>query len=486
MSSIIRRANNYNPYFLQKSLHSLRPLNRPLSTGSSSIQKMDKLKSKITTQYQPFRAFLQSIKQAPRFENNGQTAGKMPFDRYFAFGIAGCAAASLFWYKKDTFAAEETIKPKPWHQIVRDAIMEQISYYYSPQRSKERPIRSEVEQKIVADCQKLSEKHPKTFIDQIFDYDELNMAGVAIIASYLRQKKGLNNLFVCKSQEAFQKKLDEISRLKGDTRVALVMSDWPEVDEDDDKKDGEYGAVTVHKIAICIEKTGPQIKIAILDPMADKEYVISPFQVLAPPKDLKYIILDGIGYPLWYIFHSSLNMKNTSIYYSPIKRQRTFNGCETFALTDGVAFLRDPQFFEKVQTKTVLIQEKGLQLKLHRIESLPPAFMAGTQSLKLLDDYYEKNLKSQDPKEMEELKRKVKKNLVEVNGKLQNHYNDKKSIKYHLITIAALEAISTNELQQSVRETLLTIPRLPSSKGQPPLTLSDLHYYNPIVITEQD
>jgi hypothetical protein len=296
----------------------------------------------------------------------------------------------------------------------------------------------------------------------------------------------LNNLFVCKSQEAFQKKLEEISRLEGDTRLALILTDWPEVDEEHDKEDGEYGADTTHKLAVCIEKSGPRIKIAILDPMADEDDVISPFQVLASPKDLKYIHLDGVGYPLWYIFHSSLDMTNTSIYYSPIKRQRTYTGCETFALTDGIAFLRDPHFFEKVQAKTVIIQEEGLQLKLHRIESLPPAFMAGTQSLKLLNKYYEKNLERQDPKAMEELRRKVNKHLVEVDGTLQNHYTNQKSIKYHLITAASLEITPTMELQQMIRETLLTTPRLLSIKGQPPQTLSDLPHYKPVVVIEQD
>jgi hypothetical protein len=95
-------------------------------------------------------------------------------------------------------------------------------------------------------------------------------------------------------------------------------------------------------------------------------------------------------------------------------------------------------------------------------------------------------LKSQDPKEMEDLKRKIEKHLVEVDGKLQNHYINQKSIKYHLITAASLEITPTMKLQQIIQQTLLTTPRFPLVEGQPPQTLSDLHYYNPIVITEQD
>jgi hypothetical protein len=58
----------------------------------------------------------------------------------------------------------------------------------------------------------LTDRHPETFITQVLEDDLLAMAGIAILAAYLRTKKRLNNLFVCKSLEAFQKKLDEISR----------------------------------------------------------------------------------------------------------------------------------------------------------------------------------------------------------------------------------------------------------------------------------
>jgi len=318
--------------------------------------------------------------------------------------------------------AEEAVDPKPWCQAVRDKISSQAYRYSSPKTSDETSdYRWDVECQIIDKTKKLSKKHPELFLQQILKKDALNMPGVAIVASYLRERKALDNLFVCKSLEAFQKKLEEVSLLEGNTRLALVLTDRPEVEKTNDKKDGEYGAVTIHKLAICIEKSGPQIKIAVLDPMADKEDVISPFQVHAATKDLKYIYLDGIGYPLWYLFHSSLDMTNTTIYYSMIKRQRTYIGCETFALNDGVAFLRDPHFFEKLQARKVVIKEGDAQLILHKIESLPPAFMTGTQSLKLLNKYFEKNLSSQDPKEMEKLKRKVEKHLVEVDGKLQNH-----------------------------------------------------------------
>ncbi|HEY5235442.1 MAG TPA: hypothetical protein VIJ14_04625 [Rhabdochlamydiaceae bacterium] len=432
--------------------------------------------TKLTSQYQLFQ-------KAPRFESGGNTTRKMSFNPYWAFGMAGGAVASLM-FRKDTFAAEEVTKTNPWYQVVRDAISKQAYRHSSPDNS-HKDLRWDVEKKIIAECKTLSEKHSEPFISQIFEDDEMNMPGVAIVAAYLRQKKAVNNLFVCKSHEAFQQKLEEVSRLEGNVRLALIMADSPEQEEEHDKKDGEYGSDFSHKLAICIEKTGTQMKIAILDPMISKKTMVSPVLVHAPLKTMKYVQLDGLGYALWEIFHSSLDIANTSIYYSSVKRQRNYSGCETFALYDGVAFLNDPHFFEKVQVRKTVLKEDDLQLKLNKIETLPPAFMVGTQSLKQLNEYYEKNETQQDPKAMEELKRKVGKNLIEVDGTLQNHYNEQKSIKHHLLTLAALELLSTTELQQIIRDPLLTVSRLPLTEGQAPKTLSDLHYYNPIVVTEQ-
>ena len=478
MSSLFGIARSgYNFYLrplMQKSLCSF----RLFSTGSFSCQsKLDQLMMKITAQYQLF-------KKAPRFfESSGKTTRKMSFNPYWAFVMAAGGAVASFFSRKVAFAAEEATTTKPWYQVVRDAISKQAYRHSSPQIYCEDPLRRSLEDKILAEREKLSKKHSKTFVSQVFEGDE-NMPGVAIVAAYLRQRKTVDNLFVCKSHEAFQQKLEEVSRLEGNVRLALIMPNSPEQHEMYDKKDGEYGANSTHKFAICIEKTGPRMKIAILDPRVYEKEVISPMLVHAPLKTIKYVELNGLGYALWGIFHSSLDMNNTSVYYSSVKRQRIFSGCETFALYDGVAFLNDPHFFEKAQVKKITLQEEDLQLKLNKIVTLPPAFMVGTQSLKQLNDYY-KNAEQQDPKAMEELKRKVEKHLIEVNGTQQNHYIEQKSIKHHLLTLAALELLPTEELRQIIQEPLLTASRLPLTEGQAPKMLSDLHYYDSVKIIEQ-
>jgi hypothetical protein len=377
--------------------------------------------------------------------------------------------------------------PKPWHRLVREGISKEAYRYASPQTfSQVSEFRWNVEKKLEEDAEKLSDRHPEAFVKQILDDDELTMQGLAILAAYVRRTKGLDNIFVCKSLEAFQKKLDEIGRLEGNIRLSMVLTDWPEVDDEHDKKDGEYGADIIHKLAVCVEKTGAQVKIAILDPLAADEDDISPFKVLSSAKDLQYVEIDGVAYLLWYIYHSSLDMKNTSVYYSTIRRQHTYTGCETFAFNDAIAFQRNPRFFDHLRAKRLRISEGEAELKLYKIESLPPAFMRGAQSLRLLKEYVEEREKSQDPEILQNiatLKRKVETHLVEVDGKLQNHSNNQKSIKFHLIAANSLGMISTEELQKIIKETLLTTPRLPLGSG--PQTLSDLHLCRPKITIEE-
>lgn len=374
---------------------------------------------------------------------------------------------------------ENDLSLQPWQELVRHGIQKQAYHYTSPQTySSVDDFRENVEKKVAADAEKSLDRHPKVLVHQIFQKDQLAMSGIAILATYLRVKKGIDNLFVCKSLEAFQKKLDEISCLKKDIRLALVMTDWPEIKEEQAQEDEEYRSALAHKLVVCLEKKGPQIKIGILDPMGIDDDDISPARILASASDLKFALMSGIDAILWYIYHSSLNMEQTSVYYSKVRRQKTLTGCETFALTDGLSFLRDPHFFENLRAQRLLFKEGKAELKLYKIKLLPPDFMCGTQSLKLLKKYTQKN-----PTLPSLFHQKIAKHLVEVDGKLQNHSINHKSMKYHLIVAAALEKITTKGLQQIIHETLLTTPRLPL--GNAPQTLSDIHHFKPDVMIEE-
>lgn len=120
MSSFIKRtASHFNSCLRsasQMSVHSFRQFN----IGPVPHQdKIDKLKMSLVFQQNPFSAFLQPQKNGYRFERAEETAGKMPFNRYFAFGIAGFAVASLMFNKLEIHATE---KPDVSDQEELDAI----------------------------------------------------------------------------------------------------------------------------------------------------------------------------------------------------------------------------------------------------------------------------------------------------------------------------------------------------------------------------
>ncbi|MBP7074227.1 MAG: hypothetical protein KBA81_02455 [Rhabdochlamydiaceae bacterium] len=304
------------------------------------------------------------------------------------------------------------------------------------------------------------------FIASVLD-DEIcmQMPGVAIIGTYLRRKHGLANLFVCASMEAFQNKLNEISRMKGNIRMAMIVPGWT--------MPGSTKVEAEHKIPICVEKIGHEVKIAFLDSLGcDPSDEIDSFYQNA--NDLE----EGLETVLHYIHNSSLDKKNTQVYCCSVDRQRQDFGCETFSLKDAVSFLRDPHFFDKIVTTPLQVESKNNQMTFFEIHLLPPSFMKGTQSFKKLDCYFimypitqaSEELKD-DPElqqEIAKVKQSINNHIIHIsyendptkNGtEIQNHYNQHRSLKYHLILLNALKSTPAKELQAIISETLLETRR---------------------------
>lgn len=358
-----------------------------------------------------------------------------------------------------------------WQELIRNQISSRTYRYTSPQREEKLEKRQAmIVDKFKTKADEFSQKHPHLPM-RMFQDDTFSMPAVAVLATYLEAKKGVTNLFVCKSHEAFQKKLTDIVRYMGNIRVAMVVTDWAEVSKSDDPKDGDYGTDATHKLAVCVEKKGEKIKIAILDPLGTHKSEISPGKALASAESLRYADLGGLDYLLWAICHSGLNLQETTLYYSKVERQNTLFACETFALRDGIAFLKDPNFFDHLETQKLLFKEGKAALTLFKIKSLPPAFMQGAQSVKLLNKYSNGD---HDPEELKALNEKVSKHFIEVSGKNQNHTFNQKSMKYMLLVTAALEVLPPEQLQAIVRRTLLTAPRVPLAEDLTIRTLSDI------------
>ena len=256
----------------------------------------------------------------------------------------------------DNSSVQEDFASKPWHLRLSGQISSDSYRYSSPQKMYElEALYNKVQEGYGEKAEEFHKNHPE--IPQLYQDDSLTMSTIAIMAAYLKARKGIDNLFICKSLEAFQTKLNEVGKSEGDIRLALIMADCPETKDADDPKDGEYGIDPGHKVSVCIEKKGSKIKLALLDPLGIEEDEFSPKLVQASADQLKFCDDEDAGSNIlfWYIYHSGLNLKETSIYYSPIERQKTEVACETFALKDGIDFLQDPEFFQHLKANRLKI-----------------------------------------------------------------------------------------------------------------------------------
>lgn len=140
-------------------------------------------------------------------------------------------------------------------------------------------------------------------------YLSFSMRGLAFIATYLKRKNNVENLFVCDHWEVFQSKLEELCNGNWSGKAALVIPtrgirDW---------------AVSVpesqHKATICIEKIANQpIKIYYLDsdPTPPKEDWNKSASELKKEADL--CLVDTA---LWAISHSKIKFDQVKFYYYP-------------------------------------------------------------------------------------------------------------------------------------------------------------------------
>ena len=339
----------------------------------------------------------------------------------------------------------------PWHEKVRSSISPKEHHYGPRLQGKQADIvREKLEERISRECTQLN----NPLATKVFTNNFLEMPGVAIAAAYLKAKKGLDNLYVCNSGAALHNKLREILRTPGDVRAAFVTAS---LDNDDNNNAG-------HKFAVCIEKNQDTLKVVVLDSITEEDDDEDEDEF--DPSELK----DFLG---------SINYTKIKIFISAVERQKTDYGCEAFALRDAAAFLQDPLFFDKLTTTQVLTTQaaEGVQLKLNKIEVLPPAYMKGTQQkishlFKYIDSYplahTPEGLKTdlEKAEEIRSLEKTLQKHIVIIekykNGEtklqVQNHYINHCSMKYHLIALNALKMLSSEELQNIISGVLLTAP----------------------------
>lgn len=247
------------------------------------------------------------------------------------------------------------------------------------------------------------------------------MPGIALIATYLKAKKGLAGLFVCATKKALSEKIKEIVQSNKDERCALIVG----------SNAGEDGDFPLHKVCVCIEKTEKNVKVVFLDSFGSLNLSGSVFSEVQ---------------------HSAAVGKiPVSFYLSDVQREFAGYGCAIFALQDAISFLQHPSFFEQIQTRT----SSGK----HLITRFPPGYMIGMQSSSRLEEYKKESdqLGEVIPGRKKTLAEYIRKNSVfDGAGKLQNQYITKKMLKYMNFIACAVRDLKTAELKELIHATLLT------------------------------
>jgi hypothetical protein len=239
----------------------------------------------------------------------------------------------------------------------------------------------------------------------------LTMKGMALIASYLRSKHRLENLYVVEGKESLNSLIGKMIQKGENLKFAVIVPYYAILDK------AQRGvAPWQHKICLGFEIKDNCINLYNFDSSPEIHY---------HNKVLKS-------------FRSKINSKPLNHYLIKVKRSASY-GCSVFALKDAVNFLKTQNFEVNIKTS------EG------RISQIPPEFMKGCQSLSKITEYLRDNPN-------EELSLKVRKHKRKVRGKWQNHYLTHRIQKYQNLVLDLLKKLKPNELERIIHDTFIEEP----------------------------
>ncbi len=312
--------------------------------------------------------------------------------------------------------------------------------------------------------QKLASRQPATFrplmghVNWVPAEFGFHMPAVALIASYLSERRQVSGLYACQTLAACSDALHRVAASEKEGKYAFIV---PAMSSNLAAAVGGQIDYPQHKMAVCVEKKAGELRIALLDPQAH-ESTVDPKNFLSQQS-----LWEGFGVPgafntyelvLRAIIQANLQQFcQTSVSILSNPRETVF-GCSIFALLDGATFLQDATFFDRIVKRPDKIQATP-SCSIDVIEALPPDYMVGTQSMQALDRYFtsvpalaQQKLSKKD----RFLRDIIFENSVQAeNGRRRNHYIMWKLYKYTHIVNDAMHRLSAEELEEKVRRHLL-------------------------------
>lgn len=263
------------------------------------------------------------------------------------------------------------------------------------------------------------------------------MKGVAFIAAYLKAKKNIEGLFVCRELKGIESKIEEIYHNPNDQRAALIAG-----------LSSEYPQYPQHKVCILIEKKAGHLTIALLDPMPESHNrEIDPkFILMKSDKLLGYSVCNSKELIFRQIYGVCKRNRINACLLDSVVRRELKGGCAIFALQDAVAYLKDPNFLDKIHVSSETQIDEEYRIK--SIDLLPPECLVGTQSFSLLDRYRQEGIDFDAPLlgRKKSLNAYLDQHKVIVKNKAQNHYITKKFFCYMKFLVQSLERFDEKEV----------------------------------------
>lgn len=272
------------------------------------------------------------------------------------------------------------------------------------------------------------------------------MKGIAFMASYLESKKNVQGIFVCRDLRAIHLKIEEVHKNPSDQKMALIVG----LSED-------YPQYPQHKASILIEKKAGNMTIAFLDPMPESHNnEINPNNILSGLERLgTYSPYNSREMIFRQIYRACKNSKISAKFFDSAVRRGLRGGCAIFALQDALAFVRDPNFFDKLHVSKEIVIDS--EYKINVIDLLPPEVLVGTQSISALKTYEKSGADFESPliSRKKSLKEYLETHTVIVEGKPQNHYITKKFFSYMKFLVQSLETLPEEQIDQIANRCLI-------------------------------
>ncbi len=226
--------------------------------------------------------------------------------------------------------------------------------------------------------------HLSKFISITSTFHCLTISSVNLMIAKLKSKPGYENLhcYTCKDLENLTETLKKLKKSKFEGKIAFFV------------RSGQFRSMkdtAHHTTPVLIEKKADSFRIMVMDSTTLHNEVLPKGDASYEPikKTIRNAELISLKefYPMnVYMALNDASLPSAKVYLSTCARQKDHHTCPIFSLNDIKHFFNRDNFFEEIEIKGKIQQEKKDE-SLFYVYRLPPEHMKMTQSLTQIKEY---------------------------------------------------------------------------------------------------